>query len=355
MGETKMEKSFVKFIYGAGKYGKLLFQWLLDMGIEIDCFVQTDEPKDNEINGVPVISYKRWIEIGKDGKNKIVFIAINNIEAINEIERNILSTIYSDSIRIYNCRNFINDNLLKKHNNTTKSGLKQCIICGSNVDSFFPGGNKEEIFKHHHIIGGGYRENCICPYCESVDRDRWQYYVLQNKLGVFRASGRILHFAPEAPIQKLIEQNEQIDYYTGDIVPGRAMHVTDITDIQYRDNTFDYIICNHVMEHIPNEEKAVSEIMRVLKPNGKWIFSFPICTDMKTYEDKTLISPEQRRKEYGQVDHVRLYGYDFAERFEKYGLKLYIYSPKNEIDDAQIEKFGFIKDDIIIVATKYDI
>ena len=297
-----------------------------------------------------MISFKNLIEVDKD-ENKIVFIAINDNKAINEIKNNILSAAHSGSIRIYDCRNFINDNLFKK-NNTIKSGLKQCIICGSNVDKFLPGGIEAEIFKYHHIIGGGYRGSCICPYCGSWDRGRWLYYVLQNKLDIFRTSGRILHFAPEVSIQKYIQQNKQIDYYTGDIIPGKAMHVTDITDIQYKDNTFDYIISNHVMEHIANEEKAVSEIKRVLKPDGKWIFSFPICTDMKTYEDNSIISPEQRLKEYGQENHVRLYGYDFAERYERYGLNLHIYSPENEIDDAQIDKFGLIKDDIIIIATK---
>lgn len=175
---------------------------------------------------------------------------------------------------------------------------------------------------------------------------------MQKKLNVFTASGKILHFAPEPSIQKVIRQNKQIDYYTGDIRPGRAMYVIDITDIQYKDNTFDYIISNHIMEHIPDEGKAVSEIKRVLKPNGKWILSFPICTDMKTYEDKTITSPEQRLEKYGQKDHVRLYGYDFAERYEGYGLELQIYSPEKELDNDQINKFGFIKDDIIIVATK---
>lgn len=345
-----MGKSFTKFIYGAGKYGKLFFQWLLDMGIEIDYFVQTDEPNNREINNVPVISLKNFIEIDRD-ENKIVFIAINNDKVIKEIEKKILSVTHSDSIRIYNCRNFINDNLLKK-NNVITSGLKQCIICGSNIDQFLPGGIEEEIYKRHHIIGGGYRENCKCPYCGASDRHRWLYYVLQKKLDISRVSGRVLHLAPESLIQKYIEQNEKIDYYTGDIVPRKAMHVTDITDMQYKDNTFDYVICNHVMEHIADEEKAVSEIKRVLKPTGKWIFSFPICTDMKTYEDKAIISPEQRLKEYGQEDHVRLYGFDFAERYEKYGLKLHIYSPKNEMDDAQIDQFGFIKDDIIIIANK---
>lgn len=345
-----MEKSSTKFIYGAGEFGKKLFQWLLDMGIEVDYFVQTDEPNGKDINGVPVISFKNFIDNDRE-ENKVVLIAISNKKAISEIERNILSATHPGSIRIYNCKSFIIDSLYKEYNTITL-GSRQCIICGCNIDKFLPEGIEEEIFEHHHIIGGGYRENCVCPYCRAWDRERWLYYVLQNKLDLFRASGRILHFAPEYQIQEYIQQNEQIDYYTGDIVPGKAMHVTDITDIQYKDNTFDYIISNHVMEHIANEEQAVSEIKRVLKTSGKWIFSFPICTDMKTYEDKTIFSPEQRLKAYGQKDHVRLYGYDFAERFERYGLKLQIYRPEDEMDDAQINKFGFIKDDTIIIATK---
>ena len=85
------------------------------MGIEIDYFVQTDEPNNSDINGIPVISFKNLIKIDID---KIVLIAMNNDKAINEIEKNILSATHSNSIRIYNCRNFINDNLLIKHNAT---------------------------------------------------------------------------------------------------------------------------------------------------------------------------------------------------------------------------------------------
>lgn len=100
------------------------------------------------------------------------------------------------------------------------------------------------------------------------------------------------------------------------------------------------------------EKKAVSEVKRVLKPGGKWIFSFPICTDMKTYESNAVISPEDRLKEYGQEDHVRLYGYDYKERFENYGLKLEIFSPEQEVSEKDIEKYRFIKDDVIVLATK---
>lgn len=231
-------------------------------------------------------------------------------------------------------------------------GDRICILCENKFDEFLPGGIDEEIFKKHHIIGGGYRENCVCPCCGSGDRERWLYYVLKNKTDISEISGRVLHFAPERAVTEYIKQNEKIDYYTCDIVPGRAMHIVDMTDIQYRDDTFDYVICNHVMEHIIDERRAVSEIKRVLKKNGKWIFSFPICTDMKTYEDKTIVTPEERLKEYGQEDHVRLYGYDYVDRFQSYGLDLKVLSPENELDDESIKRYGFIKDDVIIIAQK---
>lgn len=349
MRESTMDKESKKrFIYGAGKFGNLLFLSLIDMGLEIDYFVQSEEPEIKELNGTPVISFETMINMKT---NKIVFIAINNQKVINEIGKNIMSKD-KESI-IYDCSSFINDNLLKRKKYIlSSSGEKHCILCGNDVNEFLPAGIEEDIFKQHHIIGGGYRNNCICPCCGSGDRNRWLYYVIKNKTNISNMYGRILHFAPEREIVKYIKENPNIDYYTGDIKPGRAMHVTDITDIQYKDDTFDYVICNHVMEHIPDEEKAVYEIKRVLKQSGKWIFSFPICTDMKTYEDKSITLPDERLKAYGQKDHVRLYGYDFAERFEKFGLRLQIYTPQNELDNMQIDKLGFIKDDIIIIAEK---
>lgn len=336
-----------KFIYGAGKYGKLLLQYMKNLNENIECFVQTEEI-GGAIEGVPVISCKRMLAL--EGK-KVVFIAISNKKIAKEIEQNIYNAD-NCNIRVYNYSNFIEDNLLLSGNKIQLHGEKHCIVCKNNPSEFLPGGIEEEIFKQHHIIGGGSRENCICPCCGSGDRERWLYYVLKNKLNMFETSGRVLHFAPEKEVSNVLKENVEIDYYTCDIVPGRAMHVADITDIQFKENSFDYVICNHVMEHIVNEKKAVFEIKRVLKPNGKWIFSFPICTDMKTYEDDTILLPEDRLKAYGQEDHVRLYGYDYKERFENYGLQLQIFSPEKEMNEEDISKYGFIKDDVIVVATK---
>lgn len=342
-----MRNKDLRFIYGAGKYGKLLFHCLIEL-MEVDYFVQTEEPIEKELEGIPIISFDKMINM--EGLKK-VFIAIGDKKIAEEIERNIYKAD-SINIKVYRCGSFIADNLLSTNRPIVLKGNKHCNICQCNFEKFLPAGIHNEIFKRNHIIGGGYRENSKCPCCGSGDRQRWFYYVLQHKLNISEMSGRMLHFAPEKSIIEYIKQNKKIDYYTADIVGGRAMHVADITDIQFKDETFEYVICNHVMEHIVDEKKAVNEIMRVLKMNGKWIFSFPICTDIPTYEDAAISSPEARLKEYGQADHVRLYGYDYKTRFEKYGLEIQIFSPENEMDIVDIEKYGFIKDDVIIVATK---
>lgn len=340
------EKLITKYIYGAGKYGRTLLKHFRTMGDEIDFFVQTEISTETYVDGIQV---KSIADIEDNGENHVFFIAIADERASKAAKMHILTLNLADA-RIYNYGRFIEDNLLNIGGKTT--ALKECFMCGKTFSNFRPFGIEKEIFCRHHIIGGGYRENALCPYCGSLDRERWLSYVLFNKLKVLNNGGRILHFAPEKHIYSLIRENKNIDYYTGDIEPGSAMHVTDITNIQYKDCVFDYVISNHVMEHIVNEEKAVSEVIRVLKPDGKWIFSFPICMEFKTYEDDSIVTEEQRLKTYGQKDHVRLYGNDFKEHFEKYGLKLEIYSPKDVLSPEVIERWGLIADDVIICAGK---
>ena len=230
----------------------------------------------------------------------------------------------------------------------------ECNVCGCRFDNFIPGGVKTDSFAKYHVIGGGFRENYKCPFCDAIDRERFLHYVMKVRLNISEASGRVLHFAPEACIKQLIQSNAKIDYYTGDIVPKKAMHITDITDMQrYGDEAFDYVICNHVMEHILDEKRAMTEIKRVLKRGGKLIFSVPVCMDIDvTYEDETITEPEERLVKYGQKDHVRLYGRDFLERFKSYGLKITKHTPKDSFSSDEIERFGLIEDDVIMVAVK---
>ncbi len=193
----------------------------------------------------------------------------------------------------------------------------------------------------------------MCPYCGNNDRTRWQYYVLKNYTGLTTESGiRVLHFAPEKPSSKLIKSNPNCTYITADIVPGIADYAADMTNLhQFGDGSFDYVIANHVLEHIQDEAKAFSELKRVLKPNGKLIISFPICTDMLTYEDASITTEEGRLKAFGQRDHVRLYGTDFKERIEGYGFEVRVYRPEGALSPEEIEKYSLIKDDVMMVCS----
>lgn len=229
---------------------------------------------------------------------------------------------------------------------------KDCIICGQKNVVFLPGGFYSELFEKHKMSCGGKRDNCVCPNCYSSDRERWLYYLLMNYTNIETLEGKILHFAPEKTAEEYIRKNPKIDYYSGDVECGRAMHVIDITNIQFSNELFDYVICNHVLEHIPNVKKAVKELKRVLKRNGELIFSFPICLDQKTFEDKNIKSKEDRVKYYGQEDHVRLYGTDYKKIFNGYGLDVQIFSPKDLLEKKEIERCGYLENDVIMFARK---
>lgn len=240
----------------------------------------------------------------------------------------------------------------KKQNLDTGLTDHYCILCNSQIDSFFPGGYSGDFFRNKKIIGGGYRENVICPNCRSMDRERWCYYVMQKYTDIFQKTSTILHFAPERRIADILQKNEKADYYKCDLYKAGDIHKCDITDIQFRDHFFDYIIVNHVLEHVKNEAAAINELKRVLKEDGKIILSFPVCPDMKTYEDDRIVDEAGRLRAFGQEDHVRIYGKDFLERLSQYGLNIKVYTPCQELEKGEIEKYGFISDDILMVCSK---
>lgn len=190
-------------------------------------------------------------------------------------------------------------------------------------------------------------------YCRSHDRFRWCFYLLEHETTILTDTPcTVLHMAPEPQIAARIEQYKNCTYYTGDIVPGRAKEVVDVTDMQFQDSFFDYIIMNHVLEHIPDEKKAISELMRCLKPNGVLILSFPVCTDQKTVEDPNIISPKDRLRHYGQEDHCRLYGTDSVEHLQSYGLKIVPYVVQDVLPPKEVQRMALIPNDVIYFCRK---
>jgi len=138
------------------------------------------------------------------------------------------------------------------------------------------------------------RQEALCPVCWSLERHRLMWLYMTQKTNLFDGNQkRMLHVAPEPELSPLIQKADYINYLSADLFAPNAMVKMDITDIQYPDNTFDVIYCSHVLEHVQDDRKAMSEFYRVLKPGCWAILQVPITADT-TFEDPTVISPKER-------------------------------------------------------------
>ena len=164
-----------------------------------------------------------------------------------------------------------------------------------------------------------------CPLCGSLECHRHIYVYLQA-LYPFLDGKRVLHFAPE-PIFKEILSGSGAEYYDVDLNPWKATYKCDITNIGFENDYFDFILCNHVLEHIVDDNKAMSELYRVLKPGGVALLTVPFAKEL--YEDDSIVEPERRAEHFGQWDHVRKYNLEaFVERLEKAGFSVTVAYPE---------------------------
>jgi SAM-dependent methyltransferase len=159
-----------------------------------------------------------------------------------------------------------------------------------------------------------------CPRCWSAERHRllWLYLVRETPITTSRL--RVLHFAPERGVESRLRALRNLDYVTADLSPGRAMVQADLTALPFGDHEMDIVLCSHVLEHIPDDQAAIREIFRVLKPGGWAIMQHPIDRGRATtFEDWSIQTPEQRDRAFFQFDHVRIYGRDIEDRFRSVG------------------------------------
>ena len=228
-----------------------------------------------------------------------------------------------------------------------------CNFCQGSYDRFIPDGEHFEVLKTHNVLAAGYRENCLCPDCGSKDRERNLYAFLIQKTKVFSSDIKMLHIAPEKNLKSVFEQCDSINYINGDLNDKLADCRVDITEIPFEDNTFDVLICNHVLEHVPDDALAMREIQRVLKPGGFAILQVPLSLSLeKTIEDPSIQDPVEKEKRFGQFDHVRIYGKDYFSRLENAGFKLKLHHPATFLSVLDIKQLSIIKDEDIIQCFK---
>lgn len=200
------------------------------------------------------------------------------------------------------------------------------------------------------------RENVLAPGTLSLERHRLFWLYLKNKTDFFNTERKIklLHFAPEQAFYKRFKKLKHIDYTTTDLNSPLADVKADICNLPFKDNEFNYIFCNHVLEHIPNDTRAMQELYRVLAPGGIGIFQIPQdLSREKTFEDDSIKDPKERAKIFGQYDHVRVYGRDYFNKLKIIGFEVSEVDYTKSLSDIEIDKFRLAKGEIIPVCKKH--
>ncbi len=197
------------------------------------------------------------------------------------------------------------------------------------------------------------RKNALSPSTYSLERHRMLWLYLKNETDIFTKKIRLLHFAPEPAFHKIFKNCNNISYDTIDLNSPLAEIKADICDLPIENDTYDYILCNHVLEHIDDDIKAMRELYRVLKKGGIGIFQIPIDVERKnTFEDPSITSPKQRNKIFGQYDHVRIYGMDYFDRLKSVGFSVNQIYYGEKLSEEEIFKYCLSKNEIIPVCKK---
>ena len=187
-----------------------------------------------------------------------------------------------------------------------------------------------------------------CPGCDSRERQRLMFLYLRERTRLFSERLRVLHFAPEDCLQSVLSRLSNLDYLSADISSRAAMVRVDITKIQFPDDTFDVILCSHVLEHIDDDRRAMLELRRVLRPGGWAILQVPVDVSRKTtFEDARITDPAERTRLFGQWDHVRIYGLDYPQRLREAGFAVQVIPYPAELGSQTVSEFGLDPDELI--------
>ncbi len=187
----------------------------------------------------------------------------------------------------------------------------ECPLCGSRYRKFMPYG---------YVTS---RDNALCPHCLSLERHRLLWLYITRETDLATRLPRTLHIAPEVCIMRHLKplfKAQRDNYVTADLESPLADIHFDVQQIPLADNSFDVVICNHLLEHVESDMKALGELYRIMRPKGWGVLLSPVeLTRPTTFEDDSITDPEERTRIFGQYDHRRIYGADYIERLRRAG------------------------------------
>jgi SAM-dependent methyltransferase len=222
----------------------------------------------------------------------------------------------------------------------------ECPVCGG---------------RFRRMRHGRGRRDVQCPRCGSYERVRALWLFLREESDLADGGGRVLHFAPEPGIASALAALPGVDYLSADLAPGVAMEVADITAIPHPEGAFDAVVCSHVLEHVPDDRRAMAEVLRVLAPGGAAYFMQPVDFERaETYEDASIVEPAARERAFNQHNHVRIYGRDIAARLREARFELTERRYTEELDPTMRARYALqdgdatAREDVVFVAVKPD-
>jgi len=238
-----------------------------------------------------------------------------------------------------------------------RGSRRTCYLCSKTFDHFYPlfaDEHASSLFEELDVIGSDLA-NFYCPHCLSFDRERHLFMYLDRLDFWKHFSGSVLHFAPERNLRTRIEHLTPAEYVLADLEPGSAdVRSMSVTAIDFPDEYFDIVLCNHVLEHVPDDSQAIAEIFRVLKRNGRAILQTPYSAILAaSFEDPNINTDELRSKIYGQKDHVRVYGLDFFSKLQRVGFVLDIKNHRETMPDIESVYHGVNGREDLILALKH--
>lgn len=197
------------------------------------------------------------------------------------------------------------------------------------------------------------RKNVLSPSTLSLERHRLLWLYLKNETDFFTAPHKMLHFAPEQAFYKRFRKLKNLEYTTTDLNSPLADVKADICELPFKDNSYDVIFCNHVLEHIPDDDKAMEELYRILKPGGMAILQIPQDLNKKnTFEDNSITDAKERAKIFGQYDHVRIYGRDYFNKLRRKGFIVKEIDYTKSLSPTEVDKYRLAKGEILPVCFK---
>ncbi len=221
-----------------------------------------------------------------------------------------------------------------------KGSRYQCPVCESKLRKLLPYGNKGAV-------------NRLCPVCLSLERHRMLWLYLQRKTSLLNSEAKVLHIAPEQSIRRNFKKLQQLHYTTADLNSPIADLHFDVMNIPLPDNSFDVVLCNHVLEHVPDDIAAMQQIYRIMKPGAWSVMQVPLRNDLETtFEDVSITSPAEREKVFGQYDHVRWHGRDYPKRLEKAGFVVEEFDPAEYFSEHEINLFRLDRNEKMYIAHK---